>query len=238
MNTDLFTLQSMVIEKGTTGADLFSVQGIVIEKTPAAVQASQVRLLAAQKSPPVVQSSQMRLIAAQVSDGFVTLPLDVTGLDNFKAMVARKMTKVPDWNTLTISKPTVDSGGSSGTLVTISPTEASLYRQPVVVNYSRRSIGVLAALKVSPGSITTIAQFLSICVARGYQVTLADIDQVRTTFSSTQIIIYANDDSYFFYKDSVCLFGAGTDLSTEFAVKVAHGFERGTNPSNQVGLTM
>lgn len=226
MDTDLFSLQGVVIEKDNVPAsELFSLHGVVIEKSSATVNVGQLRLLATQNTPPISQVGQLRLLVTQASPGFSVLPADITGLDNFKLMAQRRATVTLDWSTLGISKPTVLTGsGASRTQVTLTPSTSSDYRQALVVAYDRQPINVLEGLALVPASVSTLAEFVTAVRAKGHLIELDDLDQVRSKINAQVIKVYANDDSYFFYKDSYVTFGHEATLAEEFTVTTAQGF--------------
>jgi hypothetical protein len=224
MDTDLFTLQGVVIEKDRIGTDLFSIQGIVIEQPNPQVRVAQARMLVAQNVIPLAKLQGVRVLVSQVADGFVTLPFDITGLDNFKTMTARKMTVQPDWNTLTIGKP-VANGSGAQTTVTISPTETSAYRVPVQVVYNRRYINVLAALKLVPKDYANVAAVIAAIRAKGILVEDADFDLTKCKVTANTIYLVANKDSYFFVAGSFVSMGSLPTLADVFDVKNLNGFE-------------
>ena len=224
MDTDLFTLQGLVVEKDPIGTDLYSLQGIVIEKPNATVRVAQTRMLVAQDTSPIARVQGVRMLVSQVSDGFVTLPFDITPLDNFKVMVARKMTAAPDWNTLTIGKP-VANGSGAQTTVTISPTEASAYREPVVVTFNRRYINVLAALKLVPSAYANLTAVIAAIRAKGILIDVTDFDVPKCKVTASTIYLVANKDSYFFVAGSFVSMGSLPTLADVFDVKDLNGFE-------------
>jgi hypothetical protein len=227
MDTDLFTLQGLVVEQERVSTDLFSVQGIVIEKPHPAARVASVRTLVAQKSAPVIRTASARVLVAQVQEGFVTLPYDITGLDNFKVMTARKMTVVPDWNTLIIGKPVADlSVGPARTNVLLSPSETSAYRVPVTVIYERRYMNVLAAMKLVPGSsLPNMTAVIAAIRAKGILVVDADFDLTKCRVTANSIYLVAGAESYFFVPGSIATMGAEPTLAEVFENKSLNGFE-------------
>lgn len=224
MDTDLFSLQGIVVEKDNVPAtELFSLQGVVIEKSRAVAAAGQLRLLATQNTTPLPQVGQLRLLATQSSPGFTVMPTDITGLENFKVMAQRRATVTLDWTTLDISKPTV-LAAPSRTRVDLTPSLSNNYRQRVALAYQRLPMNVLEGLALVPGSISTLAEFVDAVRAKGHLIEMGDLDQTRSKITAQVIKVYAHNDSYFFYKDSYVVFGGEPTLADEFAVTVAQGF--------------
>lgn len=225
MELDLFSLQGVVVAKESPQVDLFSIQGVVVEKSPGATDVVRTGLLVAQKTAPAVEASAVRLMVAQVSDGAITLPLDITPIDGFKKLVNAKANAPFIWSKYTISKPRRDTnGGENRTLVDLVPGLDAPTRVSYTVTYSRRSIVALASLKLNAINYSSLADVVTDLRSRGLLVDMEDFDTTKSKITQTTILLVASPDSYLFYPSSVA-FGSMPTLANEFTNTDLDGFE-------------
>jgi hypothetical protein len=223
METDLFSLQGVVVEKELPAVDLFSLQGIVIEKAPGSTEVSRLSASVIQKTPAQVELAGLRMMVIQMSDGSITLPLDITPIDGVKKLIQSKASATIPWQLYSLSKPRkVNETGK--TQLDLTPGFDAPTRVSHTLTYGRRSIGALATLKLNAANYSSLADVIADLRSRSLLVDASDFDMTKSKLTATTLMLVSNPDSYLFYPGTVT-FGSMPTLASEFTNTDLNGFE-------------